>query len=82
MCKYVLMFILKCHLSLCVTISPYFHGSPEIFSGYLPEKDIYIESFTYDNCLTIDGNAKEVEEALAKANTEGKQTFKGGRREV
>ena len=49
----------------------YFRGSPEIFSGYLPDSDIYIQSFSYQKGLVIEGSAEEVENILAKSNPNG-----------
>ena len=55
-----------------VDIPQYFRGSPEIFSGYLPDSDIYIKSFSYQKGLVIEGSAQEVENILAKSDPNGK----------
>ena len=46
-----------------------FSGSPEVFSGYLPDKDKYVEAFSYhDDCKVIEGNASIVSLALAQVD--------------
>ena len=50
-----------------------FSGSPEVFSGYLPDKDKYVEAFSYDDdCEVIEGTALRVSLALAQLNPNGK----------
>ena len=41
-----------------------FYGSPEIFSGYLPNRDRYIDAFTLYDCLAVDGTATQISGAI------------------
>ena len=50
-----------------------FSGSPEVFSGYLPDKDKYVEAFSYhQDCKVIEGAAALVSEDLSQLNSKGK----------
>ena len=49
-----------------------FNGSPEVFSGYLPDSDKYVKAFMYhEDCAVIEGNAANVSWALAQSEKEG-----------
>ena len=49
-----------------------FYGSPEIFSGYLPNQDQYVEAFTlHKDCLTIKGTSHEISRKMASTNPQG-----------
>ena len=64
-------FVLSFYTCFAVDVPQYFRGSPELFSGHLPESDIYIQSLTYHKGLVIEGSAMEVENTLAKSNPKG-----------
>ena len=50
-----------------------FSGSPEVFSGYLPDCDKYVEAFSYDeDCEVIEGTALQVSMALPQLSSNGK----------
>ena len=43
-----------------------FYGSPEVYSGYLSNSDVFIDAFTLqDDHVSISGSIPEVERALA-----------------
>ena len=49
-----------------------FYGSPEVFSGYLSNSDVFIEAFTLnDNHVNICGSTPEVEHTLETIDTAG-----------
>ena len=56
-------------LLTCVNnVTNVFRGSPEIFSGYLPNFKLYAESFSYTKGLEIVGTSTQVEKMLAEEN--------------
>ena len=70
--------ILSCHF-LCwiaafqTDVPSNFYGSPEVFSGYLSNTEVFIEAFTlHDDHVSISGSTQEVEHALETINTKGK----------
>ena len=49
-----------------------FYGSPEIFSGYLPDGDRYVEAFSlHDDCFVVEGSSQQVFKALMSSHPEG-----------
>ena len=59
-----------------VIIPDNFSGSPEVFSGFLPDKDKYVGAFSYpEDCKVIEGAAPLVSEDLAKLNPKGKYSI-------
>ena len=60
--------------SFAAKIPDFFRGSPEIFSGYLPNSEKFVESFTYTRGLIIEGNSTQVEKILAESNPRGEFT--------
>ena len=49
-----------------------FYGSPEVYSGYLSNSEMFIDAFTLnDDHVAIDGSAQEVEHALETINATG-----------
>ena len=49
-----------------------FYGSPEVYSGYLSNSEMFIDAFTLnDNHVAIVGSAQEVEHALGTINATG-----------
>ena len=60
------------HLSFATKIPDAFRGSPEIFSGYLPNSEKFVESFMFTRGLVIKGNSTQIEKILAETNPKGK----------
>ena len=60
--------------SFAAEIPDFFRGSPEMFSGYLPNSKKFVESFTYTKGLIIEGNSTQVEKILTESNPRGKFT--------
>ena len=59
-------------LSILVEIPSNFHGSREIFSKYLPDRNKHVEAFTYkEDCNVIKGGSQSVSNQLASLNPEG-----------
>ena len=67
-----LLLALIASLSVGFEVPKMFRGSSEIFSGYLPNSDKFVESFTYTKGLTIVGNSTQVEQKLANSDPQGK----------
>ena len=68
----LLILTLLVTVNVAVKVPKNFRGSPEIFSGYLPNSDKFAESFTYSKGLEIVGNSTQVEKILAESNAQGK----------
>ena len=69
----MIFLILIIAISTANKIPELFSGSPEVFSGYLPEREKYVEAFSYhEECTVIEGTAASVSDALAKLNPKGK----------
>ena len=68
---FLMFFLVPCAAN---KIPENFSGSPEVFSGYLPDKDKYVEAFSYhEDCKVIEGNATSVSLVLAQLNPTRKQ---------
>ena len=52
-------------------IPDFFRGSPEIFSGYLPNSGKFEEAFMFTGGLVIQGNSSQVQQILAESNPQG-----------
>ena len=49
-----------------------FYGSPEVYSGYLSNSEMFIDAFTLnDDHVDIIGSTQEVEQALDTINATG-----------
>ena len=70
LCSICLTFVIT--LGSAAKVPKMFRGSPEIFSGYLPNSDKFAESFMYTKGLEIVGNSTQVEKILAESNAQGK----------
>ena len=56
-----------------IEIPENFSGSREVFSGYLPDKQKFVEAFSYrKDCKVIEGNATLVFLTLAQFDPKGK----------
>ena len=73
-CFYILSCQFLCWSSAFQTEVPSnFYGSPEVFSGYLSNSEVFIEAFTlHDDHVSISGSTHEVEHALETIDTKGK----------
>ena len=67
----LLCLTLLVHTNFATEIPKFFRGSPEIFSGYLPNSEKFKESFTYTRGLVIEGNSTQVEKILAESKPKG-----------
>ena len=67
----LLILTLLVTVNVAVKVPKNFRGSPEIFSGYLPNSDKFVQSFTYTRGLEIVGNSTQVEKILAESNPQG-----------
>ena len=69
------------HFVLCISVVLHsfqidvpsnFHGSSEVFSGYLSNSEKFIEAFTlHDDHVSISGSVREVEFAISNISTKG-----------
>ena len=70
--------VLVINAAICagVIIPDNFSGSPEVFSGFLPDKDKYVEAFSYrEDCNVVEGTAALVSDGLAQLNPKGKYSI-------
>ena len=76
MCRLLTIAIFICMLNFINAsqnkVPSNFYGSPEVFSGYLSNSDVFIEAFTLnDNHVNICGSTPEVEHTLETIDTAG-----------
>ena len=56
-----------------LSIPDNYSGSTEVFSGYLPDKETFVEAFSYhDDCTVFEGQATSISKDFFKAKPEGK----------
>ena len=78
--RYLFLGLLN-HFLFCISafqkhVPSNFYGSPEVFSGYLSNSEVFIESFTlHDDHINISGSTREVEYGLQTINTKGKKQY-------
>ena len=72
---FLIILLVFANINGVVNVPENFSGSPEVFSGYLPDKEKYVEAFTYhEDCVVIEGGSRSVSKQLSMLNTDG--TFK------
>ena len=68
-----LALLLKTKLCSKIDVPSNFYGSPEVFSGYLPNSEWFVEAFTFhDDTLEIFGTENEVDSELNETPYTGK----------
>ena len=68
----VILFLMILVSSITAEIPSFFRGSPELFSGFLPNSERFVESFKFTKGLEIEGNSTQVEMILAESNQKGR----------
>ena len=71
-----LALLLKTKLCSKIDVPSNFYGSPEVFSGYLPNSEWFVDAFTlHDDSLKIIGDRYEIEDELKNTPHTGKIVY-------